>query len=103
MPTSYIGIAGLGTDAPFLPKGIPGPASSVTTAGPHRGHQGRGFSTMIVAESTQGARVVAGGGPATVRGLDTADLPYIGPGRQFGGVHRSGVPTSRSPMARSDL
>jgi prepilin-type processing-associated H-X9-DG protein len=27
------------------------------------------------------------GGPATVRGLDPAQQPYLGPGRQFGGIH----------------
>jgi prepilin-type processing-associated H-X9-DG protein len=27
------------------------------------------------------------GGPATVRGLDPTIMPYIGPGRQFGGLH----------------
>jgi prepilin-type processing-associated H-X9-DG protein len=27
------------------------------------------------------------GGIATVRGLDTGDRPYTGPGRQFGGTH----------------
>ncbi len=31
------------------------------------------------------------GGLATVRGLDTAELPYIGAGRQFGGLHDSGT------------
>ena len=27
------------------------------------------------------------GGPATVRGLDPTNVPYIGRGRQFGGLH----------------
>jgi prepilin-type processing-associated H-X9-DG protein len=88
MPASYIGIAGLGTDAPYLPKG-------------HRragvfGYDRRtslqditdgASSTMVVAESGRVRGSWLAGGPATVRGLDTADLPYIGPGRQFGGQH----------------
>jgi hypothetical protein len=88
MPTSYIGIAGLGTDAPFLPKGHPRagifghdrvtPLGSIT--------DGTAY-TMVVAESERVRGSWLSGGPATVRGLDTADLPYIGPGRQFGGLH----------------
>ncbi len=91
-PTEYIGIAGLGTDAPFLPKGHPragvfGYERRTTLADLKDG----AASTMIVAESTRVRGSWLSGGPATVRGLDTADLPYIGPGRQFGHVHRSGA------------
>ena len=31
------------------------------------------------------------GGPPTVRGVDPADAPYIGPGRAFGGLHPGGL------------
>ncbi len=44
-------------------------------------------TTMMLAES---GRVIGSwlqGGPATVRGLDPTNAPYIGPGRQFGGLH----------------
>jgi hypothetical protein len=44
-------------------------------------------TTMMLAES---GRVVGSwlqGGPATVRGLDPTNARYIGPGRQFGGLH----------------
>jgi prepilin-type processing-associated H-X9-DG protein len=47
--------------------------------------------TMIVAESGRVGEPWLAGGPATIRGLDTAELPYIGVGRQFGGVHPSGM------------
>lgn len=91
--TPYIGIAGLGTDAPFLPSGHP-------RAGVF-GHDRRtslrdikdgAAVTMVIAESGRIRDSWLAGGPATVRGLDTADRPYIGPGRQFGADHsRPGV------------
>ncbi len=91
-PTQYIGIAGLGTDAPFMPEGHPragvfGYDRRTTLADIKDGAS----STMIVAESARVGGSWLEGGPATVRGLDTADLPYIGPGRQFGSVHRFGT------------
>jgi hypothetical protein len=87
-PTTTIGIAGLGTDAPILPKthpraGIFGYDRTTSTADIKDGAS----TTMMLAESG----VVVGswlqGGPATIRGLDPARKPYIGPGRQFGGLH----------------
>src|SRR5262249_20698315 len=48
-------------------------------------------NTMAVAESGRVRGLWLAGGPATVRGLDTAGLPYIGRGRQFGGGHPSGM------------
>jgi hypothetical protein len=87
-PTTTIGIAGLGTDAPILPKthpraGIFGYDRTTSIADIKDGAS----ATMMLAESG----VVVGswlqGGPATVRGLDPARKPYIGPGRQFGGLH----------------
>jgi prepilin-type processing-associated H-X9-DG protein len=92
LPTPYIGIAGLGTDAPFLPKGHPragvfGYERRTTLAEISDG----AAYTMIVAESGRVRGSWLAGGPATVRGLDTAELPYIGRGQQFGGVHPSGM------------
>jgi prepilin-type processing-associated H-X9-DG protein len=92
LPTPYIGIAGLGTDAPFLPKGHP----RAGVFGYERGTtlaeitDGAAY-TMIVVESARVRGSWLAGGPATVRGLDTAELPYIGRGQQFGGVHPSGM------------
>jgi prepilin-type processing-associated H-X9-DG protein len=90
MPTSYVGIAGLGTDAPFLPNGHPragvfGYDRQTTLKDLKDGAS----CTMVVTESGRVRTSWLEGGPATVRGLDTADLPYIGPGRQFGGLHRT--------------
>jgi prepilin-type processing-associated H-X9-DG protein len=92
VPTQYIGIAGVGTDAPFLPKGHPRAGvfgyerctalSDIT--------DGAGY-TIIVAESGRVRASWLAGGPATVRGLDTSELPYMGTGRQFGGIHPNGM------------
>ncbi len=42
---------------------------------------------MVLAESGRVRDSWLAGGPATVRGLDRTEQPYIGPGRQFGGLH----------------
>ena len=86
---SYIGIAGMGIDAPRLPKGHP----RAGVFGYDRRTRlvdltdGAAF-TMVVAESGRMRGSWLSGGYATIRGLDTADQPYIGAGRQFGGLHR---------------
>jgi len=86
--TSYIGIAGVGTDAPLLPKsdprsGVFGYDRQTTLADIKDGLA----NTMLISESGRANGAWLQGGPATVRGLDPADKPYIGPGRQFGGLH----------------
>jgi len=87
-PTSYIGIAGVGTDAALLPKsdpkaGIFGYDRQTTLADIKDGLA----TTMLIAESGRSNGPWLRGGPATVRGLDPANKPYIGSGRQFGGLH----------------
>jgi prepilin-type processing-associated H-X9-DG protein len=92
MPTPFIGIAGLGTDAPFLPKGHPRAGVFGYDRETSLKDLKDGAScTMVVAESGRVRGSWGAGGPATVRGLDTADLPYLGPGRQFGGIHATGA------------
>ena len=95
--TPYIGIAGLGIDAPTLPKGHPragffGYDRRITLADLK---DGKAY-TMVLAESERVVGSWLAGGPATVRGLDPAEQPYIGPGCQFGGLH-----TERSILRRS--
>ncbi|MFI5460921.1 MAG: DUF1559 domain-containing protein [Isosphaerales bacterium] len=88
VPTHYIGIAGVGTDAPLLLKsdpraGVFGYDRQTTLADIKDGLA----TTMLIAESGRVKGAWLQGGPATVRGLDPADKPYAGPGRQFGGFH----------------
>lgn len=91
-PTPYVGIAGLGTDAPLLPKsdrraGIFGYDRQTTLADIRDGTA----ATMMLAESGHVIGSWLQGGPATIRGLDSPNQPYIGPGRQFGGLHDGGA------------
>ena len=88
VPTPYIGIAGVGIDAPSLPKsntrsGVFGYDRQTTLADIKDGPA----TSMMIAESGRMNGPWLQGGPATVRGLDTANMPYIGFGRQFGGRH----------------
>jgi hypothetical protein len=92
LPTSYVGIAGVGADAPLLPKsdrraGVFGYDRRTTMADIKDGVA----NTMLIAETASVSGSWMQGGPATVRGLDPAKKPYIGPGRQFGGLHRGSV------------
>lgn len=45
--------------------------------------------TLLVLESARDNGPWAQGGPATVRGLDPDEAPYLGVGRPFGGTHFS--------------
>ncbi len=87
-PTTSIGIAGTGADAPLLtttdPRaGVFGYDRTATLADIKDGTS----TTMTLAESDRVIGSWLQGGPATVRGLDPTNAPYIGPGRQFGGLH----------------
>jgi prepilin-type processing-associated H-X9-DG protein len=91
-PTSYIAIAGVGVDSPLLAKtdpraGVFGYDRQTTLADIKDGAS----STMLIAETAQTSGSWFQGGPATVRGLDPAQQPYIGPARQFGGLHAGGA------------
>jgi prepilin-type processing-associated H-X9-DG protein len=44
-------------------------------------------NTLLILESARDNGPWAQGGPATVRGLDPADQPYLGTGQPFGGTH----------------
>jgi hypothetical protein len=87
-PTTSIGIAGIGIDAPWLPKidrraGVSGYDRTTTIADIKDGTA----NTMMLSESGRAIGSWLQGSPATVRGLDPINTPYIGPGRQFGGRH----------------
>ncbi len=91
-PTSYIGIAGLGADAPLIPKndrraGVFGYDRMTRLVDVKDGLA----NTMLIAETSRVRGSWIQGGSATLRGLDPANKPYVGPGRQFGGLHRRGT------------
>ena len=91
-PLHYVGIAGVGSDASTLPKGhlragIFGYDRQTRTVDITDGLS----TTMMLAETTLANGPWTAGGPATVRGLDQGRLPYLGPGRQFGGAHPGGA------------
>ena len=90
--TNYIGIAGIGKDAPILPKGDPrcgvfGFDRRTTLADITDG----AANTLMIVESGRATGSWLQGGFATVRGLDPANTPYLGPNRQFGGLHQGGA------------
>lgn len=89
--TDYVGMAGVGRNAAELPRddllaGVFGYDRTV-----RRNDLTRGASaTLLGAETTRYNGPWTAGGSPTVRGLDPADAPYIGPGRAFGGMHPDG-------------
>jgi len=90
--TRFIGIAGLGLDAPVLAKnhprsGVFGYDRQTTLADITDGAS----YTMMIAEAKHGIGSWMQGGSATVRGLDPANKPYFGRGREFGHSHLPGT------------
>jgi prepilin-type processing-associated H-X9-DG protein len=90
--TRFIGIAGLGLDAPLLAKnhpraGVFGYDRQTTLADIKDG----AAYTMMIAETKHGIGSWMQGGSATVRGLDPANKPYFGRGRLFGHSSLSGT------------
>jgi len=90
--TWYVGVAGVGRDAPALPEdhpraGVFGYDRRTGTGGIKDGAS----NTLLLAETGVANGPWTAGGTATVRGLDPSRRPYLGRGRQFGGLHRGGV------------
>jgi prepilin-type processing-associated H-X9-DG protein len=86
--TPYVGVAGVGTDAPSLPAGhrnagVFGYDRRTALADVKDGTS----NTLLILESARDNGPWARGGPATLRGLDRTDSPYLGTGRPFGGTH----------------
>ncbi|QEH34622.1 hypothetical protein OJF2_31630 [Aquisphaera giovannonii] len=90
--TWYVGIAGLGPDAPELPVGHPraGVFGYDRRTKPADITDGLA-TTLLIAETDVDNGPWTAGGPTTVRGLDPSRKPYIGPGRPFGGFHPGSV------------
>jgi hypothetical protein len=96
--TTYIGPAGLGLDAAVHPHGHAG----IGLFGYDRRADLRAVkdglsNTALILETARDNGPWARGGPATVRGLDPGDRPYVGVGRAFGGLHFSQPTVFRGP------
>ena len=87
--THFSGMAGLGPDAPALRQRDARAGILRYDDATRIGSIKRGFSrTIAVLETGSNLGPWAAGGPSTVRGLDSAAAPYIGPGRPYGGHPR---------------
>ena len=53
--------------------------------------EGRASNLLAVAETGRAQGAWTAAGPPTVRGLEADRSPYLGPGGQFGGLHRHGT------------
>jgi prepilin-type processing-associated H-X9-DG protein len=90
--TTYIGLAGVGADAPILPladarAGVFGYDRRVKRADCEGGIS----NTMMMAETADTVGPWAAGGAPTVRGVLPEATPFIGVGRPWGGLHPGGA------------
>lgn len=86
--THYVGIAGIGADAPMLPLGHPraGAFGFDRQTSIRDGFTDGTSNTIMLMETSMNPGHWAFGGPPTVRGIEL-NRQYIGPGKQFGGFH----------------
>jgi prepilin-type N-terminal cleavage/methylation domain-containing protein/prepilin-type processing-associated H-X9-DG protein len=89
--THYVAMSGIGPDAAGQPAGMPGNGfmgydrrTSLATITDGTSN------TIALMETLSGVGPWARGGPATLRGLDPADVPLVGDRRPFGG-HGEGM------------
>jgi prepilin-type processing-associated H-X9-DG protein len=91
-PLSYVGVAGVGADAPELPSKHPRAGvfgyDRVTTLDDITDGTS---TTMAIIETTHDHGPWTAGGPSSVRAVDPVTQPYIGPNRPFGGYHAGGA------------
>jgi prepilin-type processing-associated H-X9-DG protein len=92
--SNYVALGGLGADTP---------TKSIEDAGPNAGAyrydgptpdariQDGIQHTAQIGETNMNLGPWLRGGPTTLRGLDAAAEPYLGPGRPFGGCHPGGA------------
>ena len=90
--TDYVGLAGVGPNAAELPlsdpnAGLFGYARTVTLNDIQAGTS----HVLMATETGRANGPWTAGGPPTVRGVDPADAPYVGPSRAFGGMHPGGL------------
>jgi hypothetical protein len=91
--TTYVGLAGIEPNAATLPltdrrAGFFGYDRILTQQGLQRA-RGESRTLMVMETAFENGPWAAGGFP-TVRGLDPGQRPFLGPGRPFGGIHRTG-------------
>jgi prepilin-type processing-associated H-X9-DG protein len=86
--THYVGVAGLGVDAPTRPLDYPGNGIFGHDRRTNLGRIADGAAhTLMLIETTWDNGPWTAGGFPTVRGLDPAAGPYLGPGGQFASNH----------------
>jgi prepilin-type processing-associated H-X9-DG protein len=89
---TYVGVAGVGADAPALPSKHPRAGVFGFDRVTRYDDITDGLSqTMMVIETTRNHGAWTAGGPSSVRGVDPATQPYIGHNRPFGGYHSGGA------------
>lgn len=90
--SSYVGIAGVGRDAPTLPLDDANAGFFGYNRLLHPNDITSSLAaTMVAIETGQDNGPWAAGGPATVRGIEPEGDRYIGKGAAFGGLHREGA------------
>jgi prepilin-type processing-associated H-X9-DG protein len=90
--TWYVGVAGVGPDAPSLPLGHPRAGLfGYDRATPLAAIRDGASQTLALVETGEANGPWTAGGPATLRGVDPARRPHMGRGRPFGGLHRGGA------------
>lgn len=95
--THYVGMAGLGENAPALANLFAGSGVWAYDRNIKESDVTDGVSSTIsLIETNFDPGPWLAGGPPTVRGIDMTAAPYIGPSRQFGGLH------STCPVAMVD-
>jgi prepilin-type processing-associated H-X9-DG protein len=94
-PLHYPGMAGVGADAATKPPDARGAGLFRYDAPTRVADVKDGLSnTLMLAETAEHPGPWIAGGPPSVRPLDAALRPYIGPGRPFGGAHSGGANTA---------
>ncbi len=92
LPLTYVGIAGLGSDAPTLPAGHVRAGVFGYDRVTRLSEITDGTSqTLILAETRRDPGPWMAGGSTSVRGVDPGTRPYFGPNRPFGGYHPGGA------------
>jgi prepilin-type processing-associated H-X9-DG protein len=88
--SSYVGIAGVGTNAAELAVTDPNAGPFGYDRRVKMGDFKRGWAvTAVVAETAVSNGPWIAGGPSTVRGLDPGYIPYCGKSGQFSSYHHS--------------